>query len=165
MRSTRSYHRRTRRFETLENRMMMAGNVTASLSGGCLQLCGDTKNNIIAVKQLSSGDWCVVGLLGTKICGQKSATFCNVCSICAKLDCGNDVVAFINGCLPGDLCVDTSKGNDAVALLHLTAGKRLRHHRRRQRPVGGSRRYDVSNFHAPQRYHQHVFAKLFDSPF
>ncbi len=122
MKAARSYRRQARQFESLEGRMMMAGNVTASLSGGCLQLCGDTKNNIIAVTQLSSGDWSVTGLLGTKICGQKSATFCNVCSINAKLDCGNDVVAVFNGCLPCDLCIDTSKGNDAVVLLHLNVG-------------------------------------------
>jgi hypothetical protein len=59
------------------------------------------------------------GLLGTKIAGQKSATFSNICSISAKLDGGNDVVAVFNGCLRGDLCIDTSKGNDAVVLLHL----------------------------------------------
>ena len=109
-------------FESLENRTLMAGNVVSSINNGFLNLCGDAKGNQFLVRQTSSGDWCVTGINKTKIDGQKSQTFSDVCSINIKTLGGNDVVGVATGCLPGFLCVDTGGGSDLVALVALKVG-------------------------------------------
>jgi hypothetical protein len=109
-------------FESLENRTLMAGNVVSFQNNGFLNLCGDAKGDQFLVRQTSSGDWCVTGINKTKIDGQKSQTFSDVCSINIKTLGGNDVVGVATGCLPGFLCVDTGGGNDLVALVALKVG-------------------------------------------
>jgi hypothetical protein len=114
-------HKRLK-FESLENRVMLAGNVVSSINNGFLNLCGDAKGDQFLVRQLDSGDWCVSGINKTKIDGLKSETFSNVCSLSIKTLGGNDVVAVADGCLPGPLCIDTGAGCDIVALVALQVG-------------------------------------------
>ncbi|HEY2759438.1 MAG TPA: hypothetical protein VGI75_01805 [Pirellulales bacterium] len=109
-------------FETLENRSMLAGNVAAAVSGGLLNISGDGKGDQIVVHQLQTGDWVVAGLNGTKINGQKTATFSEVFSINIKTLGGSDVVGVAGGILPGSLCIDTGAGNDIVGLALLQVG-------------------------------------------
>jgi len=110
-------------FENLEKRAMLAGNVVSSpVVNGFLNLCGDAKGDQFLVRQTSSGDWCVTGINKTKIDGQKSETFSDVCSINIKTLGGNDIVGVATGCLPGALCIDTGGGNDLVALVALKVG-------------------------------------------
>jgi hypothetical protein len=109
-------------FETLENRSMLAGNVAAAVNSGFLNICGDSKGDQFVVHQLQTGDWVVAGLNGTKINGQKTATFSEVFSINIKTLGGNDVVGVAGGILPGPLCIDTGAGNDIVGLAALQVG-------------------------------------------
>ncbi|HZZ27593.1 MAG TPA: hypothetical protein VFE46_06250 [Pirellulales bacterium] len=113
--------RQNLKFENLESRSMLAGNVGVTLCNGYLAICGDAKGDQLVVHQLSSGDWCVTGLGGTKINGQKSATYCGVDCISIKTLGGNDIIGVAGGCLSGGLSIDTGAGNDVVAIAGLQA--------------------------------------------
>ncbi len=113
---------RIRAFEKLEDRALLAGNVTAAVVDGCLTVTGDSKDNIIAVHQTQSGDWVVNGFSKTKINGGSSDTFSEVSCIHISMCGGNDVVGVATGCLPQELDIDTAGGNDLVALVGLKVG-------------------------------------------
>jgi hypothetical protein len=116
-----SYHK-PRRFENLETRTLMAGNVAASLDGGCLNISGGAQSEQFIIRQLQNGDWSVTGVNKTKINGQKFDTFSDVQCINIKTQGGNDAVAVVDGCLSGPLCIDTGAGTDLVALAALKVG-------------------------------------------
>lgn len=107
-------------FERLEDRALMAGNVTAACVNGHLTICGDSKDNIVVVRQVGECTWEIKGLLGTTI--NKSGT-CVVKKVtgCLNVDLkgGNDAVAILNGSLRGCLNVCDTQGNNAVALANL----------------------------------------------
>ena len=87
-------HRRkpVRTFESLENRSMLAGNVTAAVDGGGnLTITGDAKANTIYIAETSSGGWRIQGL-STKINGH------------AKI--------FVTAPVTGNITVDMGDGND-----------------------------------------------------
>ena len=71
-------------FESLEGRLMMAGNVAANVTGGDLVLTGDNAGNIVEIRQVQlnnapiPGRFLVTGLNGTTINGQASQVFQNV---------------------------------------------------------------------------------------
>ena len=52
---------RPRRFELLETRSLLAGNVTVAVNAGELDIIGDNANNNIQVTQLVSGAWKISG--------------------------------------------------------------------------------------------------------
>lgn len=132
--------------ETLENRALLAGNVTASLDGGVLRLTGDAAGNGVIIRQ--SGDNLeVVGTLAggaaTTVNGSASFSASGVTNgLNARLEDGNDVLRFANESGPvtiaGTIFVSTGNGNDAVTgslknasteAFHLGAGAdRLRLH-------------------------------------
>ena len=115
--------KRSRFFEKLEDRSMMAGNVMAALVNDCLQITGDSQANSIAVFQNQQGNWVVRGFSKTTINnGQADAVFSDVSCIHIDTGAGNDVVGVGHGTLPEELVVNTGTGNDAATLLCLNVG-------------------------------------------
>src|SRR3954469_7158413 len=98
MKNTRKPNRRAFTFEGLENRSMMAGNITAAVIGGTLTLTGDATHNSVLVQQ-SGNKWTVQGL-GTTINGTTTIkSFTGVQGLLADLKTGNDVIRVSNGTL------------------------------------------------------------------
>jgi hypothetical protein len=115
----------TRRLATelLENRSLLAGNVTANIEGGILYLQGDSAANGVSVHQ-SGANYEIVGtpVAGkpTTINGSASFTATGVNNgITANLNGGADQIHFANGAspisIPGALVVQTGDGNDSVS--------------------------------------------------
>ena len=104
------------RFETLETRRMLDGNVAANFSGGVLTLSGDSASNGIAIFNTSANVVEVLGLnqatLPTTVGGAPSQLFQHVVSI---------VLDFNNG------QTGVNQGDDAIVLtkLHLTGSVNL----------------------------------------
>ncbi len=111
MRATRS-RSRAFRFETLENRAMLAGNVLASVSGTTLNITGDAAANSIQITQNSSGNWKVTGV-ATKVNGSSSFTSNTlVTDILIDLMAGNDTTNISKGSLSGEILWSDASGND-----------------------------------------------------
>lgn len=108
------------RFQCLERRYTLAGDVTAIVIDGDLFLTGDASANELNVGRLSSGDMEITGLAGTTING--SSSFPIVISgmtgdIHADLFAGDDDLELDwkvpNGAdLPGSVLVNLGSGND-----------------------------------------------------
>jgi hypothetical protein len=109
-----------RRFESLERRNPLAGNVTAAVVGGELLLNGDHSSNAVQVRQLSETSWEVRGL-GTQINGSNSAFTANgvLAGISADLNRGDDFIKIFNGTITGDLLVETNQGADSLQFINL----------------------------------------------
>lgn len=109
--------------ETLENRALLAGNITAVVDGGVLRLTGDAASNGVRIRQ--SGDNLeVVGTLlagtATTINGDASFTASGVTNgLIATMGNGNDSIRLANDSGPltiaGTLVVSTGNGNDRVS--------------------------------------------------
>ncbi len=107
---------RISRFESLETRPLLAGNVTAVLSGTGLSVTGDAAANSIQVSRLADGDWQVKGI-ATKINGINSpADFAGVTDIGIDLGAGNDTMQLSGGTLPHVLNISDSAGNTTILL-------------------------------------------------
>jgi hypothetical protein len=108
--------------ESLENRALLAGNITAVVDGGVLRLTGDGASNGVRIRQ--SGDNLeVVGTLlagtATTINGDATFTASGVTNgLVATLGNGNDVIRLANDNGPvtiaGTIVVSTGNGNDRV---------------------------------------------------
>jgi hypothetical protein len=128
--SLKNRYKKTLGIEKLDDRSMLAGNVVAAVSEGALQITGDSKDNVITVRQTGESTWTVTGLPAitslktpTKINGLTSPqVFEGVESIDIVTGNGNDGVAVLNGFLPGELSVDTGANKDFVALTNLQLG-------------------------------------------
>jgi hypothetical protein len=109
-----------RRFESLERRNPLAGNVTAAVVGGTLMLEGDSGENAVQVRQLSESSWEVRGL-DTRINGSNSAFIANgvLAGISADLNRGDDFIKIFNGTIAADLVVETNQGADALQFINL----------------------------------------------
>ncbi len=117
-----SLTKRALRFESLETRTLMAGNVTAAINeAGNLEIRGDSKSNVVAVTQFNNGEWKVQGLVGTTINGKSSEKFEYSGGMDVSLGRGNDGFAIVKGDLQGELSIRTSDGIDGVALTRLRA--------------------------------------------
>lgn len=84
------------KLEHLETRAMLAGNVTVSVSGGNLLVRGDNSSNQIAIVQVDTGAYAVVGLNGTKVNGS--------------------VDPVVKSGVKNNIDVDLKKGNDVVGI-------------------------------------------------
>lgn len=112
-------------FELLENRLLLAGNVLASVDHGDLVVRGDGADNAIQITQESPGIYKVTGLDGTTVNGV--AAFTNTTEVTDDFDIrmhkGADHV-LIQGTsaitVPDDLRVRTGRGNDGVSLKDVT---------------------------------------------
>ena len=85
------------RFESLEQRLPLAGNVMAKLAGSTLRLTGDSMGNEVVVASAAGGKIAVIGQ-NTTINGSSGAfvTKKAVTSIVANLNGGNDAIGFSN---------------------------------------------------------------------
>jgi hypothetical protein len=108
--------------ESLENRELMAGNVTVSFSGSELRIVGDSAANGVEVRQSSPGVYTITGAFeggaATKINGRSSITASNVNgNVVVALGAGNDQLDFGTGDqrvidVKRDLIIDMGTGND-----------------------------------------------------
>jgi hypothetical protein len=111
------------KFEPLETRALLAGNVTATVVAGELDITGDAASNSVQVWQTGSGTWKVQGI-GTTINGSH-ATFPApgvTGNIVVNLNAGNNFIKVFHGAVPGALDIDTGIDNDTVQVTNVTTG-------------------------------------------
>jgi hypothetical protein len=127
--------------EGLEARTLLAGNVTATVSGGDLVVNGDGHDNSVSVWQdTNSGNWIVSGNFSsgalTTVNGQTVFINGRAMSFAVFSGVSDDVRIDLNGgadrlemygnygnaVVPDDLEIDTDNGNDSVILHHLGVG-------------------------------------------
>ena len=104
------------RVEELEARTLMAGNVTAIMSGGNLTLSGDTLGNEIQAYQTAPGTYRIVGNPGTTVNGASAFTASGVTGdVKINMGAGDDFVQLMM-VVPGNLNIDMGSGNDFLSL-------------------------------------------------
>ncbi len=111
--------KRKLRFESLENRQMMAGDVTAAVAGGVLTITGDTAANDISLLPTGiANTFLVRGNNGTTV--NMAAGFLAVgvtSDVTIDLDDGDDILSVNNVVLPANLnIVDSFAGTNTVNL-------------------------------------------------
>ena len=118
--SKQNKHAKVLRLEGLENRTLMAGDVTVAVVSGVLEIAGDTADNSIQIKQSGAG-WKVQGI-GTTINGNNGAqTFTGVTGIEIDLGAGNDLIRATKGTLSGDLLISDLVGRTVIDLSKINA--------------------------------------------
>jgi hypothetical protein len=112
-----------RSFERLETRELMAGNVTASVTSGTLNVNGDNAANIFQLTEVSGNRWKITGLGGTKINGKTQVTTGPV-TYDVQIDTagGSDHVTVLNGNVPHILNVFGDDGNNVTTLQNVKVG-------------------------------------------
>jgi hypothetical protein len=115
-----SNHNRPVRFETLEDRKMMAGNITASVVNEELVLNGDGAGNQVEVHQTVGNLYKVKGLNGTTINGKADKSFIFEKGIRVDLKGGDDEfsmggLVFFDD-VDGNLNINMGAGKDKVNL-------------------------------------------------
>jgi hypothetical protein len=133
MTSRKTISNRKLSFQQLEDRQLMAGNVTAAMSGASLTLTGDSKDNAVLIYQPSNAvsKYLVEGEAGTKINGKNSQTFTVNGNISVNFKDGNDTLnvgqanpgAFT--ILPGSLNVVLGGGNNSFGMTGTTINGNL----------------------------------------
>lgn len=108
--------------ESLENRELMAGNVSVNLVANEVRILGDNAANQVSVHQLASGAYRIQGQTGTTINGKafvdmKSPDF----DLRINLGAGNDKLIVGNNIanaamMVEDLEIDMGAGNDSVVV-------------------------------------------------
>jgi len=112
-----------RSFERLETRELMAGNVTASVTSGSLNVTGDNAANMLQMTEVSGNRWEITGLAGTKINGKSQVTTGPVSQdVQVDLGGGNDNVTIQNGSVPHILNVFGDDGNNMTTLHNVKVG-------------------------------------------
>jgi hypothetical protein len=108
------------RFEVLEDRLLLAGDVTASLSeiGGDLELLGDDAGNRVVIVQKDNGEIFIRGKRGTTINGQRVVTFegRGLDGLDVQLFGGRDSILIRKLRTDADMIVETGTGDDVVIL-------------------------------------------------
>ncbi len=110
------------RYEALEPRLVMSGNVVVQISGQYplynLKVDGDSQGNQITIASDATGRvWTVAGIpgSGTTVNGQQSVTVRGVTnSVWIDMKGGNDVVKLLSFQVPNELHVDLDAGNDVL---------------------------------------------------
>jgi hypothetical protein len=120
---------RRRHFESLEPRLTLAGNVTASLVGADLLITGDAQANVISVVETENdGQFVILAesdssgvpttLNGTPNGSAKISSVTG--NIVINLVAGHDVVTVANLSHAGDLTIDGGAGDDSVSLANVS---------------------------------------------
>jgi hypothetical protein len=117
-----SLRRRLTRFECLEPRLVLSGNVTAEVVNGHLHITGDNENNQIAIYGSGEAGTVIIqggtedgtGATRTQVNGQNLQTFTDVHRITANMGGGDDRVVVTNLTLNGALHVNLGDGNDRL---------------------------------------------------
>ncbi len=120
----RQFSRKMKRqsFESLEDRLALAGNVTAALFSGGLLVTGDNSANAILVEQIDVDSFRVTGL-GTRVNGSFSPQRVDgvVNGIGIDMRGGADAVTLRNLTVPGEgLGILLGDGNDALLMTRVT---------------------------------------------
>lgn len=113
--------------ERLENRNLLAGNVSASVSGIDLNITGDNLGNTISVESFGAGQVQVRGF-GTSINGSPDAikVFNVSGSINIRMNAGADVVRVTNLVIRDNLNADLGPGSNELLLGQSAAGDNIR---------------------------------------
>jgi hypothetical protein len=112
-------------FQQLENRTLMAGNVTAAVQHHSLIITGDKLDNDIRVAQVAAGEYTVSGITTTVNGSTSAQTFSGMTGdVKINMNAGNDQVtigSFAHGVsLPGNLKINLGSGSDTVFLTKTT---------------------------------------------
>lgn len=129
-------HRSRLLVEPLEPRHLCAGNVTATVSEGNLNVVGDGLANCLSVESAGEGKIQVRGF-GTSVNGAANAVriFSGVTGgVFIRTGGGDDLVRVTNVILPGKLVIDLGWGNDEAVTGH-------------DKPLGNSRFADTPTGH------------------
>lgn len=121
--------------ESLENRELMAGNVSVSMSNGNLFITGDANPNHVQVRQTSPGVYSISGVMlggtATKINGYSGVTARGITgNVSVALGGGSDQLDFGTGDgrqinVPGTLTIDMGTGNDWTYVRDVKTGGNL----------------------------------------
>ena len=110
------------RFEALECRLPMAGDVGASVTSGRLELDGDSKGNVVEIRQLDPDSFEIRGV-GTTVNGSNTFVANNVSNdFLIELGRGDDIVRFFSVSVPRHLTVIMGKGIDKAEATSLAVG-------------------------------------------
>jgi len=111
------------RFEPLEKRALLAGNVMATVTGGELDITGDAAGNSVQVWQTGADTWKVQGI-ATTINGSHATYLATgvTGNIEANLMAGNNFIKVFNGTVPGALGITAEGGNDTVQVTNVSTG-------------------------------------------
>jgi hypothetical protein len=113
------------RFERLEDRAMLAGNVSTAFDntvGGALVLTGDNSANHLVIHQVAPNSFQVLGVgTNVNVNGQNfnSFTFKNVTDVTIDLMGGNDSLVMYNMTVNGTLTIDMGAGNDVLSVVNV----------------------------------------------
>jgi hypothetical protein len=114
--------RRNLRFEPLERRLLLAGDVNVNFSRGTLNVTGDGGDNQIAIEYLGPGSFLITGNGATTLRGGNDPIdVSGVNSIRVNMREGNNLVE-IRGTVEQplvvarDLRIQSGRGNDAVVV-------------------------------------------------
>jgi hypothetical protein len=106
------------RFESLEQRHLLAGDVLVNVVGGNLRIEGDVEaNKILITAGAEAGTFVVTGLDGTTLGGETDpVTVTDVRNIHVAMGDGDDLVAVAGASVRGHVAIRTGEGNDRVAV-------------------------------------------------
>ena len=113
-------------FEGLEPRVLLSGNVIATVAHGAVSIVGDDAANVVEVTVLDNGMVQVAGLDGTLVNGLGSPAYVTGNSGNIRIDLkGGDNDVTVTGGVPdalisGNLFIKTSSGEDYVGVAGLT---------------------------------------------
>ena len=108
-------------YQVLEPRKMLAGNVTATVSDGLLQIIGDTEGNEIIVVGAPDGTARVIGINDTTINGGTDpfVVSTKLDDVDVKLNAGDDNATIQGLVLSQSLRIRTHAGNDTTNVHHI----------------------------------------------
>ena len=103
-------------YETLESRLLMAGDVQVFQQGSTLRVVGDGFANAIEITRNANGQTVVSGLDNTTINGNASRTIGTQRNLSVELKAGDDVVLLSDYSVRGDVAIRGHAGNDAIGV-------------------------------------------------
>ena len=113
--------------ETLEDRRMMAGDVTARVVNGDLVITGDNQSNEMYLYDNGDGSYVMFGENGTRINGLSGYPLDGVSDdIRINLRGGDNRIALLGLDLADDITIRTGSGNDKIILSEATIRSNLR---------------------------------------
>lgn len=102
------------RFESLERRLVMAGDVTIDLQGSSLIVTGDDVANQVEIAGDGSGNIVVTGLNGETLTGDTSVPRSDVRSIVIRLGDGADLASLRRINIKGSITISAGRGQNTV---------------------------------------------------
>jgi hypothetical protein len=120
--------KRTLRFEGLESRELMAGNVWAGVQGNSLRVSGGDGPETVQISQVGGGQYRVTGLHGTTINGRSSVIASGITGDIIVNGNGGDDFIFITGAsntsrmvAPNNVFAYGGNGNDQIVVRNVNA--------------------------------------------